>query len=53
MVLIAVGELRKPMHSVLKAGVGIVSVNIGWVHRFRDLAVFGSEILEGGLHCGM
>ena len=53
MVPVAVGKLGKPMHSVLKAGVGIVSVNIGQIHRFWDLAVFESEMLEGGLHCGM
>jgi len=36
---------------VLKAGVGTVSVDIGWVHQFRGLAVFEREMLEGGLHC--
>ena len=36
---------------VLKAGVGIVSVNTGWVHQFWGLAVFEGEMLEGGLHC--
>ena len=36
---------------VLKAGVGIVSVNVGRVHQFWGLAVFKSEMLEGGLHC--
>ena len=36
---------------VLKAGVGVVSVNVGGIHQFWGLAVFKSEMLEGGLHC--
>ena len=38
---------------VLKAGVRIVSVDVGRVHQFWGLAVFESEMLEGGLHCRM
>jgi hypothetical protein len=36
---------------VFEAGVGVVSVNAGRVHQFWGLAVFESEMLEGGLHC--
>ena len=36
---------------ILKPGVGVVSVNAGWIHQFWGLAVFEGEMLEGGLHC--
>ena len=32
----------------LRPGVGIVSVDTGWVHQFWGLAVFEGEVLEGG-----
>jgi hypothetical protein len=36
---------------VLKARVRVVGVDIGRIHQFRGLAVFESEMFEGGLHC--
>jgi hypothetical protein len=36
---------------VLKAGIRVVSVNARRVHQFWGLAVFESDVLEGGLHC--
>jgi hypothetical protein len=36
---------------VFEAGVGIVSVNVRWVHQFWSLAVVEGEMLEVGLHC--
>jgi len=36
---------------IVDAGVGIVGVDVGWVHQFWGLAVVEGEVLEGGLHC--
>ena len=36
---------------ILDAGVGIVGIDVGWVHQFGGLAVVEVEVLEGGLHC--
>jgi len=36
---------------ILEAVVGIVGVDVGWVHQIGGLAVVKGEVLEGGLHC--